>query len=369
MWGYGYFHTVVPVADFTATGQQIDSVVFQDGREEVFILNGTALASYRFNPFHDGALEPSDTADSIATAITDLGLNIGELVEIAGGETLKMRYNSGIMVSVVVRNGSPIVATDDMVARVTRNGVYKFKYDFYRSGPGTAPLAPLMSNGDSDDIVAVFEGLDSDRIVRIGDIADYPIIGFVGNHPISISGSSTILKLPDGDIPIDSYGRIVIRLNAIGRIKLGTNFVQDGQIVDYSSSFPESQYGYISDHRRDWRAPWIGVGNTGHVVDLGNFMITEVDPPANDSAKNIDVNYVYTDGHIKIVAQDGSLSDPLILSDSGRALIDRLYQNDVSGAIPISWTDARETQPLEPNGFIFSYGSGRWVDANVMPPE
>jgi len=374
------------------TGEQVVKLESGKKREEIFVLNGGTLSSYVYDPLSDTGFTPTTTGSAILKDAKQYVLPTSVLVEIAGGDGIKLRFdNGGLVKSKVFPSGAVnSELLDTNVARVTRNDYYVIPdgktittpIPYYKSGGGVSPLVPMLAKkGEKvSDIIAVFEGKNGDKIVRLADVygVSEAIIGYVGTHSIVSDGTTTNIVLSSiNKVPITGFGTITRNAGKIDTVKKSKQVPANSpKKVDYSAEFSPSHYDYINRHRQDYRSHWAGVGNTGYVVDTGNTAYMEVSntgasivptepiristPVVQDETNFIvDVNGVFQE-----VISGGILAPLKTVDKDGVMLINYLHENDMSQQIIVT-NGLLETEPFAVNGYCFGYGSGRWVDANL----
>ena len=359
------------------TGEQI--VKFDNGRykDVVFKLNDGDLSSFRYNPLVDVGFSSTSLGSNIKSKAQEEVLPTSKIMEIAGGDTLKLRYDNGACVIVDI-NGENSFTMDvkDSAARVTKHHYYTIPdgstsstaVPYYKSGDGTAQLVPLLAqDGDTvGDIVAVFEGKDGDHIVRLGDVTTDPIIGFVGGLHIIGNGTGNSIVTSDGNVAIEGFGTIYRDTDATKDIFLTTQVPTNAPtIIDYSSIFSPAHYAYIQAHRNDWKNAWAGVGDVGHVVDDGDTTHMKVSiNNVSSPALNDETPFVMVGTDMKEVMPDGTLEIIDTISLDGNELINYIYTHDMSEHLVIG-TGLSETEPFAVNGYSFGYVAGRLADADL----
>lgn len=343
----------------------------------IFALNDGNITTYRYDPLSDTGFVQTPLGTNIkayADAITET--NGYDIVEIAGGETLKLRYGNGACITVNIFGENRFThSLKKNVARVTKNAYYTIpdgattstSVPYYKSGSGTAQLVPLLStdDGSESDIVAVFEGRDGDHIVHIDDVVDQPTIGFVSGLRIVGDGTSNSLVTPNGSIAIDGFGTIYRDTAAVGDIIISGR-VEPGSPteVDHSGEFSPVHYAYIQQHREDWKNGWHGVGKVGYVVDIGDYVNMKVHCQTPTPDIDDEMPFVVIGGTMKKVNTDGTLTPIDTVNLTGDALISYIYNNYMSQTLVVA-DGLSEVEPFAVNGYSFGYGDGRWVDATL----
>ena len=371
------------------TGEQI--VKFDNGRykDVVFKLNDGNLSSFRYNPLVDVGFSSTSLGQAIHDYVLAqaLVLPTSKIMEIAGGDTLKLRYDNGVCVIVDIKGeNSFIMDVKHNVARVTKNNYYTIPdgstsstaVPYYKSGGGTAQLVPLLTqDGDTvGDIVSVFEGKDGDHIVRLSDVTTDPIIGFVGGLKIIGAGTNNSIVTPNGNVAIDGFGTIYRHTEAVDDILLTSTVpTGDNTPVDYSTSFSPIHYNYIENHRVDWKNNWSGLGKTGHIVDNGQTFHMKVSAHGVSSvvgepdrvsspALNDDTPFVMI-GEVMHKVDSNGVGDVIdTVKIDGDALISYIYTHDMSEHLVIG-NGLSETEPFAVNGYSFGYVAGRLVDVQL----
>ena len=342
----------------------------------IFALNDGDITSYMYDPLSDTGFIQTELSTNIKAYADSIPETNGyDIVEIAGGEALKLRYNNGACVTIYILgedNFKHILRKN--VARVTRHNYY-FIGDgatqdtyipYYKSGSGTAQLVPMMSTMYSmtNNIVAVFEDDYKDHIVTIDDVGDQPIIGFVGEYRVVGDGTSKSLVTPNGSIGIDGFGTIYRDTAAVSDIIISGRVAPGAPIeVDHSGKFSPVHYDYIQQHRDDWKNGWHGTGKLGYIVDIGDYVNMKVPCPMPTPELNDIILFVIVDGVMKKVNYDGTFTDINTINLTGSALINYIYNNDMSQTLVIG--SFEEVEPFCVNGYSFGYPSGRWVDAEL----
>lgn len=359
------------------SGQQVIKVHNRFINNTIVVLMDGVLTSYEYSQTEDTGFVETELGKNISAyaGALDETSDFG-IVEIAGGSSIKIRYDNGICISVVILGDNKFThSVHKNVARVTKHEYYtipngKDKYHsvpYYKSGGGSSQLVPLLSiNGGIDnDIVAVFEGSDGDSIVRIGDVVDQPIVGFVGGFTVVGDGTSNSLVTPSGNIGIDGFGTIYRETDPVIDILLSET-VDTGQPVkiDHSGEFSPVHYDYIQQHREDWKNGWIGVGKVGYVVDMGDYVNMKVPCPTQTPYLSDEIPFVIVGGAMKKVNPDGTLTNINTVNLTGSALINYIYNNDMSQTLVVA-DGLDEVEPFAVNGYSFGYGSGRLVDATL----
>lgn len=374
------------------TGEQVVKLESGKKREEIFVLNGGTLSSYVYDPLSDTGFTPTTTGSAILNDAKQYVLPTSVLVEIAGGDGIKLRFdNGGLITSKVLPSGVPhseLTATN--VARVTKNDYYVIPdgktittpIPYYKSGADASPLVPMLAKSAEtvSDIIAVFEGKNGDKIVRLADAygVSEAIIGYVGTHSIVSNGTTTNIVLsPTNKVPITGFGTITRNAGKIDTIKKSKQVPTNSPTkVDYSAEFSPSHYDYIQRHRQDYRSLWAGVGNTGYVVDMGDAVHMEVlntgvssvvGEPIRVSTPTVqdETNFIVdANGIFQEVLSGGTLAPLKTVDKDGVMLINYLHENDMSQQLIVT-NGLLETEPFAVNGYCFGYGSGRWVDANL----
>ena len=373
------------------TGEQVVKLDNGAKREEIFVLNSGSLTSYVYDPLSDSGFTQTTTGSDIFNDAKQYVSPTSVLVEIAGGKKdIKLRFdNGGLVASKALPSGainSKLIATS--VARVTKNDYYVIPdgktintpIPYYKSGAGASSLVPLLAKSGENvsDIVAVFEGKNSDKVVSLADVYGVPeaIIGFVGTHTVVSDGTTTSIVLsPTSKVAITGFGTITRNVGKIDTIKKSKQVLSNSPTkVDYSAEFSPSHYDYIQRHRKDYKSLWAGVGNTGYVVDIGDSMHmevsakgassvagepTRVSTPAIKDERNFIID---TYGVFQEVLSGGVLTPLKTVDKDGVMLINYLYENDMTQQLVVS-NGLSETEPFSVNGYCFGYGSGRWIDA------
>lgn len=356
----------------SVTGQQVVNV----NDDIIFVLNDGELSSYRYNSRVDSGFAATSHGSNAAAYAQQFVLSDSKIMEIAGGNSLKLRYDNGVCVILGIQGENAFIpSTKTNVARITENGIYTIPngnanntaVPYFKSGPGTADLVPLLSDGTNHDIVAVFEDIDGDKIIRMGDVTSDPVVGYFNGSPV-VQGSSGIeLVTPGGRISIDGYGVVsrktfqtmeIFMSKVVAGIREG-----DSVAVDYSDQFSPAHYSYIQAHREDWENSWHGEGRVGFVVDAGEQVNMKVPCSSPTPALDESIPIVLRNGNAYKVGGDGSLTPVDTVDLDGDALINHIYDNDMSQTLVIG--SFGEAEPFCVNGYSFGYPSGRWVDADL----
>lgn len=146
------------------TGTQIVVVdtKYGNGYKALFILkaNGVIL-SFTTTPNTDGfVLSDTSLASQIATQVTEIA-GESKIVEIAGGEELKLRLDNGLgLIGLILGSTVKIEVAMKNVGRVTTSAFYEFKNNYYMSPDGILPLL-------EDDIVNIYDDGESDTKLTI----------------------------------------------------------------------------------------------------------------------------------------------------------------------------------------------------------
>jgi len=367
------------VKGLALTGEQI---VKLDAKDEIFVLNGGSLTSFVYNPLVSVGFSPTSTGADIKNHADTRNPN-SNIMEIAGGSSIKIRYDNGICVIVsVLQNNIFHSNIKKNVARVTKHSYYTIPngltsataVPYYKSGVGTSQLVPLLGLGA--DIVAVFEGKYGDNIVTLGDVGDKPIVGYVGSRPVTGLGGTTSIVLNNKQIPITGFGTIYRKMGRVDDISISKTIpVGSSPKVDYSARFSPAHYGYIQLHRVDNISNWAGIGKVGYVVSAKDRAYMRVSahgksirtnepdrvptPPIND-----ETNFVMVGGVMKEIMPDDTLREIDVVKLDGTDLIDYIYTNDMSQKLVVG-SSFVEVEPFSVNGYSFGYGAGRLVDANL----
>jgi len=363
-------------------GEQVIKVAFGSKRDEMYVLvDDSTIKSYLYNPISTNGFSPTSSADDFNIEVAKMDWLDGteKIMEIAGGRSLKVRYDNGISITGIRSQGGVfIVSKSDNVARITSNKEYKVAHPikYYRSGGGTAPLMALLEG----DILAVFEnGDEEDFTISLQDALDASgegaIVGKVGLFTILSQNDSLKVKTPSGDIAIEGFGTIVREIDGTRDIKLTARILSGGnKVVDHSSEFSADHYTYIERNRVDFINGWIGVGNTGYVVDSGDFAQMRVPisggnkvgeaPLVRTGSLNDKVDFVLVAGAMKKVANDGTLTNINTTTATGVDLVSFIYHNDMTTQIAMSTPNSR-VEPFSINGYFFGYGDDHLVDVDL----
>lgn len=369
----GYFDRGMRLSarGLSITGQQ----VVKAGGDVIFVLDDGALTSYRYNSRADSGFAATSHGSNAASYAQRFVFPDNKIMEIAGGDSLKLRYDNGVCVILDVLGENAFVSTTKTnVARITKNGIYTIPngstyntaVPYFKSGSGTAPLVPLLSDGANDDIVAVFEDGDTDRIVRLGDVTTDPIVGYFNGNPVVQRGSGLeIATSGGGRLSVDGYGVISRKTYNTTEIFMTKALAFDVPVgtVDYSDKFSPVHYNYIQAHREDWNSTWKGEGKLGYVIDFGLDHVTKVPCPSPTPELDESIPIVLIHGSAYTLESDGTLVPVDTVDLDGDALISHLYNNNMSQTLVIG--SFEEAEPFCVNGYSFGYPSGRWVDAEL----
>jgi len=358
------------------SGEQVVKLSSGRKRDEIFVLDGGSIQSYTYNPVSSNGFSVTTSIGEFHAEVAKMDWLDGteQIMEIAGGVTLKVRYDNGVSITGTRSYGGAfIVSKKDNVARITKDNDYSFNHPikYYKTGVGTAPLMALLDGS----ILAVFESSGGDQTVTVQDAIDASsngaIVGKVGAFTIFSQNDSLKIKTPNGDVSIEGFGTIVREIDGTRDIKLGSQIPSSANVaVNYSSQFSADHYSYIQTHREDSKNGWAGVGNVGYVVDLGDFAQMRVpisgvntigQPPAVPTGTlNDKVEFVLVGGAMKKVASDGTLSNINTTTATGVSLINFIYQHDMSTQIAIAVPNS-SVEPFSINGYFFGYGDEHLV--------
>jgi hypothetical protein len=354
-------------------GEQIVPYGGKSSPMGVLRLNGGSLTSYALDLSSDSGFVQNGVADNIIDAANSVVLGDDEIVEIAGGDAVKLRYKSGTCVVVVGPElESPSVIVHDDVARVTSNGIYYGSKNYYKSGPGDAPLVPYLSKVHNDknaNIVAVFEGNDSDKIVTIDDMTagTDPVVGALGDMLVTEGAGGMVIHTQSGEIQIDGYGLLMRRNDPVHGF-VQQKVVQHGTdpaSINWDEGHCPAQRQYNESHSSTWQSGWMGVGRTGHIINLGESFYREVAASASSPSLADEIPVVIQGGSLKRIGSDGSLSDLQSTNIAGAELVEFVFSHNMADYHAVA-SGLKEIEPFCVNGFSFGYGGGRWVNATLQ---
>jgi hypothetical protein len=341
------------------SGVQIVDYIFPSRNEYgVCVLKSTGeIETYEFS-VSDGGFIASDLSSRIIDAING-NVTDEAIVEIAGGDSIKLRFQNGQMISAVELQDGAIVTSEDFeVGRVTKNKTYKFKYKFYKSGPGTSPIVPLLE----DDIVSVFEGDENDFVVRLGDLGIGDTIVGKWADDVTITESTEgqlTIHYGEADLDIDDFGEIKLVTKELLKIKLRS--ANKNCLV----GFPKAQQQYIDAHGKCSEISWFGVGRVGHVVDFPVKYIGVVDVPVPGASAVSTIRYIKKGHRFMTLNESNEFVEIDTITLNGEHLIEHIYNNNMANTVPLASLEGEEFEPFNANGFFFSYRGNRWESVDV----
>jgi hypothetical protein len=358
----------------TLTGEQIVHLS-TESTDEIFILNNGALTSYKYDITASGGFVPSGTATKITADIASkqkAGIGNPKIMEIAGGNTLKIRYDNGTCLEASVSStyGTVIVLEKSKsCVRVTKNDIYVVPaiINHYRIAGVGGSLIPLFedSAGKAKDIVAVFEGAKNDNVVTLSSVTGLPyaIVDMIGTTQIVTLGVTLYAILGGTKVPITGYGTIVRKMVRTRNITMyeqvpSTSPTAPPTKVDYSAMFSPEHYAYITLKRTDHKTGWAGVGNTGYVVDNGDTVIMNVPIIVPSNAINNEIHYIETQNGLEQVDANGLLTPLNITTLDGLPLIKHIYNTDMTKEVVMDANRSSEMETFNVNGYYFGYGAG-----------
>ncbi|ADV46418.1 hypothetical protein [Nitratifractor salsuginis] len=330
--------------------------------EDIFLLSGGAVKWCRRSLISEtGLSSPSTISGTMLNLIErEKGGMLPqdfEILEIAGGGTLKARCSDGVAYIFSVENPSrpAIVGRVDNAGRVTSHGIYVYDSigKYYRTGGGTAPLAPYLEG----EVVMVKEGAHSDAIIRKDDVAG-------ASSPIADKISDVIVTGTPGayavrGTQVDAYGVIVQKRDALGEIRVW----KSGSPVTPSDILPPSQADYFANNRQDWKTEWAGAGKTGNVVGEPDTWYSLLTAP-HSSERDISMLVVSRGGKL-YDASDSTWKELETTTEKGADLISYIYAHDMSNVYAIDPGALTDIEPFDVDGLIFTYSDNRWVDVDL----
>jgi hypothetical protein len=255
----------------------------QIGTQTIYILSSDgSLRSYKTTG-KDGVFEPSSDADAVMDAVAS-GTSTGsseKIVQISPrGSNLLCRTDRGRLVTVDAVHR--VVARDSNVIRITEYGVYKDKMKYFKSGPGTESLIPLIE----DNILSIYpqNGYDAKvildendnfrvKIDRNGTLQDTDqsraVAGVLGDAVCYRDGNTYFIEGGGIDQGAADFGFVSIETPSLIGIRSSCCFAPSPMLHEKMLEvLPQAFAEYVYANGSRGGCAWHGVGNVGHVIDI-----------------------------------------------------------------------------------------------------
>jgi len=296
----------------------------------------------------------------------------------------KVRFNDGTVRKYYMAQG-PVQTGETLhgVARITKHGEYYATSRCYKTGPGNTGVAQFLSNRkDQNFIISVFEGQYADALI-VAEEGRIRVVfpsgsskTFAGDTPIAkvffSSAGDFVVTGTDGDyvmhqvtedgggleIPCEDCGFISLHQRDVGKVVLG----------GYSDAPPVGGALRTYDKWRFVRSEWVGVGQTGHVVEEeGDSGWWHLEPEeVGGYIQFMEAPYYVADGktHVLLCRSQnypfygpGELTgeEAVITAAEGHAALDTVYRASPKNKVNLSAIDAKYFISGEANGIFFNY--------------
>ncbi|WP_456432672.1 hypothetical protein [Nitratifractor sp.] len=354
---------------------RLDTVMgfFPDGVSgtKVAVVSGGYGAKYVHALASDGsikivAIDPNGathlvTNEEVLEPIMSRVDNGCKIVEIAGSKnTLKVRLDDGRLMNFIYSGADPTavyVGTVRDIGRVTRNGEYRYKGEYYHSGHGDAPIYPLLEG----NILYVMEAGSTDIVVKIDNRPGDTLATIRGVDFVLMDDGRIGVHTPSGLSPVLSISDFAMQMKIPG---------------EPYSACPECCYG-LSGPQESYlksigiecvHSSWSGEGATGHVVagHVADFSYRE---RPTGYMRQVSALIVSTEAG-NLILKNGAL-EPLADHTqviSGADLVAALYQHTLSDdKIPVTSNDGVFTSHAVGDGLFLSFSE--WPYEEVDPTE
>jgi len=338
----------------------------------LFVLDASgALSSFK-NTKKDGVLGVSGDASLVMSALEFIVSDDNNIVEIATrGEFLYCRMSSGALAE--FDSSLELLSITDNIVRVTEYGTYKDKMKYFKSGPGTESLIPLIE----DNILSIHPQNGYDAKVFIDEDDGYKIkveyggnikeadqqravAGFVDGAICYVDGDRFSIAYDSGDIPVVDFGYVDVRSPFSIFTRSSCCFSDKSSINDaIKTVLPEKYADYVITNGNIGGCSWRGVGMTGHIVstcmDSSGFSFKATNPISGVSGRFpyyiLDSGDVVIDGvGVAKFSEDRFIEDVV---DGGNGIVLNIPEDGRKFFSPVCFC-----------GVTFNFGSDKFIEVD-----